>query len=201
MIARLTVAFTRLITGAQAVWLGCEPRPGPRVYFANHASHMDALLIWSSLPKPLRARTRPVASKRYWESSRLRRFFALRAFNALLIHQTGITRATNPLDDMLAALEAGESLIIFPEGTRNPGDEVGPFAAGIYHLARRRPEVELIPAYLRNLNRVLPKGEFLPVPVLASVFFGAPMRLTPDESRAAFLDRAREAVVDLGRSS
>jgi 1-acyl-sn-glycerol-3-phosphate acyltransferase len=98
---------------------------------------------------------------------------------------------------MCKALRAGDSLIIFPEGGRSPGGEIGDFKPGLHHLAREVPEAELVPVFIENLSRVLPKGEVLPVPVLCSVHFGAPVRLEAGETKQDFLQRARAAVLAL----
>lgn len=190
----------RLLTGAQARWVGCAPEDTQRVYFANHASNLDGPVIWASLHPRIRHRTRLVAARDYWDAGPLRRFVATRIFDALLINRRRVTRDDHPIADMEAALDAGSSLIIFPEGGRR-SDEDGvpaPFKSGIHRLAIGRPELEFVPVHLRNLDRILPKGEFLPVPVMASVAFGTPLRLRPDEDRAAFLERARNAIIELG---
>jgi 1-acyl-sn-glycerol-3-phosphate acyltransferase len=194
----------RLITGAQARWVGVGPLRADgsipqRIYFANHQSHLDAPVIWASLPGPLRRRTRPVAARDYWQSGRLRPWLAQRVFGAVLIERQNVTRRNNPLAPMDRALDGGDSLIVFPEGTRQAEDEgdIQAFKPGLYHLARRRPEVELVPVHLENLNRILPKGDFLLIPLLAAVTFGRPIHLEKDEPRHVFLMRARNAVRDL----
>jgi len=192
------VGFTRLVTGARARWVGCEPSPAQRIYFGNHASHADFALIWSSLPRDLRARTRPVAGADYWEKSRLRRYVIHRVLRGVLIERSGQARERDPIEIILGALELGDSLIVFPEGTRNTTDEVLlPFKSGIYRVACRRPDIPLVPVWMENLGRVLPKGDFIPVPLLCSVNFGAPMQLQSGEDKAAFLGRARQALLDL----
>jgi 1-acyl-sn-glycerol-3-phosphate acyltransferase len=197
MIARLIAFAARLFTGAMPRWRGCAPEPRLRVYFANHASNLDFVLLWASLPGSIRERTRPVAAHDYWTGSHLRRWLAEKVFRAVLIERKNVTRENNPLTPMCQALRSGDSLIIFPEGGRNPSGEIGEFKAGIHHLAREVPEVELVPVFIENLNRVLPKGEVLPVPILCSVYFGAPLRLGEGETKKDFLMRAREAVLAL----
>lgn len=192
------VGFARAVTGVRANWRGCTPEPTARVYFANHASHGDFILIWSVLPRYLRRLTRPVAGADYWDSSALRRFIARRVFNAVLIDREAKSREADPIALMAGALDEGSSLILFPEGTRNLTEErLLAFKSGLYRLAQARPETELVPVWIANLNRVMPKGEFVPIPLLCSVSFGAPMRVEGGEQKSAFLERARRALLDL----
>ncbi|MFW5751572.1 MAG: lysophospholipid acyltransferase family protein [Planctomycetota bacterium] len=194
MIASLLVATVRLLAGATARWRGCEPATTQRIYFANHSSHMDFMVLWASLPPILRRATRPVAAEDYWSKGPVRRHLANRVFRAVLIPRSRITRDNNPVERICAALDDGASLILFPEGTRGSGEKISPFKPGLHHLAMARPDVELIPVFIENMNRILPKGEWLPIPVLGGVHFGAPLQRSPSESRADFLARAREAV-------
>ena len=191
--------LVRLLCGARAVWLGSAPPNGVCIFFANHTSNLDPVVLWSALPSFIRIRTRPVAAQDYWTKSSLRLFLATRVFRALLIERRNVTVRNNPLAKMLEALDAADSLIIFPEGGRFAGPEPQEFKSGLYHLARQRPNVPLVPVYLENLNRVLPKGEFLPVPLLGSVTLGSPISLNPGESKLDFLSRARLASWNLHR--
>ena len=188
----------RLICGSRLLAEDAVPA-GPAVFFANHSSHLDFAIIWACLPKLHRARVRPVAGRDYWEKTRLRRWLAGRVFDAVLIERRRVTVASNPLEPMLAALDAGASLIVFPEGTRSPDGRLQEFKPGLFHLARARPGVPLVPVHLENLNRILPKGDFLPAPLIASVRTGPVMMLTDGETKAAFLLRTRDAVVQLGQ--
>ena len=191
--------FARLLTGVRGEWAGCAPEPGPRVYFANHASHGDFVLIWTVLPPALRRRTRPVAGADYWRKGRLRRFFGERVFDAVLIEREAVTRADNPVAHMGGALREGAALILFPEGTRNMTDSpLLPFKSGLYHLARAHPGIDLVPVWIENLNRVMPKGALVPVPLLCTVTFGAPLRLREGEGKGLFLERCRAALLALG---
>jgi 1-acyl-sn-glycerol-3-phosphate acyltransferase len=194
--ARLVTGFAWLVTGVRARWLGCGPAPVQRIYYANHSSHGDFVLLWSALPAALRARTRPVAGADYWLKGRLRRWLIDDVFRGVLVERGG-ERTTDPIATMLAALDAGDSLILFPEGTRNLGEQMLPFKSGLYHLARQRPAVELVPVWLENLGRVMPKGYVIPVPLLCSVSFGSPIRLEVAEGKDAFLQRARQCIADL----
>jgi 1-acyl-sn-glycerol-3-phosphate acyltransferase len=197
MTASLLVWFTRILTGVRAHWHGCAPVAEQRVYYANHTSNLDFVLLWASLPDELRRRTRPVAARDYWQGGGIREWLAHHVFRAVLIERRTVTRESNPLTPMLDTLGGGESLIIFPEGTRNPDGEVNPFKPGLFHLAKARPNVPLVPVFIENLNRVLPKGEILPVPMLCSVTFGEPLSLASGETKPGFLARARDALLRL----
>jgi len=192
----LLLGFVRLLTGAQARWLGCPPKAEQRIYFANHQSHADLVMIWAALPQELRGITRPIAAKDYWTSSPLKAWITGQVFNAVYVDRTR-TEDSDPLEPLVHALAQGDSIILFPEGTRGHTGEPQPFKAGLYNLASQFPHVVLVPAWINNVQRLMPKGEVVPVPMLCSVTFGAPVTLGANEDRSAFLARAREAVVAL----
>lgn len=189
--------FTKLLTGARPIWRQLAPNDQQRVYFANHRSHGDFLTLWASLPAKLRKQTRPVAGADYWLTSPLRRYIAKRVFHSVLINRKLNRNEPSPVDLMSEALKAGDSLIMFPEGTRNLGDDLLPFKAGIYHLAKAFPEVMFVPVWIENLGRVMPKGAFIPVPLLCTVIFGESLQFDPNESRDEFLARSRTALLNL----
>jgi 1-acyl-sn-glycerol-3-phosphate acyltransferase len=185
--------LAKLFSGSSVRWVESQPDTCQRIYFANHTSHLDALVLWSSLPKDVRAVTRPVAARDYWEKNRFRRYMAS-CFNALLIDRENIKVHRSPVEAMLREMGDRYSLIVFPEGGRNAGEDVGEFKSGIYYLAKKRPDLELVPVYMDNLNRILPRGEYLPVPLLSCITIGPPMWLETGEPKLEFLRRAREAV-------
>lgn len=193
----MLVALVRILTGVRAHGQEANASGAQCVYYANHSSNLDAVVVWASLPKALRDRTRPVAAQDYWLKSAVRRHLAGRVLNAVLIERKKVTVKSNPLTPMLAALDEGSSLIIFPEGGRMEGTQLSPFKSGIYHLASHRPSVLFIPTWIDNVNRVLPKGEILPVPMLGSITMGTPITLAADESRESFLERARAGLESL----
>lgn len=198
-VVTLLTLLTRLLVGAYPQWQGCAPSRTQRIYFANHSSHMDAIVIWSSLPAELRAKTCPVAAKDYWEKGALRRRIAIKELKVVLIDRHHTAHA-NPLDPLIQALHEGSSLIIFPEGTRRPQPLPSPFKSGLWRLMREFPDVELIPVYIENLHRSMPKGTLIPIPTICSVRFGAPLPHSPDDSKEDFLNRARNAVIQLAES-
>jgi 1-acyl-sn-glycerol-3-phosphate acyltransferase len=204
MFAGVIAAAARMVSGVQVRWVDSEPDPRQAVYFANHSSHLDFVVLWSSLPAEVRAVTRPVAAQDYWNRG-LRRAIAVNVFRAVLVARhvgkgEALDASGDPrlaIEHMLEAMGDNQSLILFPEGTRGTGEEVAAFKSGLYYLCRHRPGSRLIPAYLHNLNRILPKGEFLPVPFISKLTFGPAMALAAGEDKRAFLSRARDAVCRL----
>ncbi len=196
LVARSLTGFIHLLTGSRALW-DEKPVPGRRVYYGNHASHGDFVLLWSALPPSLRTRTRPVAAADYWRRGALRRYLIRRVFNGVLIERDAARRTGDPIQTMADAVEAGSALILFPEGTRNTGEGVLPFKSGLYHLAERCEGLEVVPVWLANLKRVMPKGRVIPLPLLCTVRFGAPLALAEGEDKHCFLERARSALLAL----
>jgi 1-acyl-sn-glycerol-3-phosphate acyltransferase len=188
-------SLARLITGTQGHWKGCPPTSEQRIYFANHQSHFDWVLIWAALPAELRTSTRPIAARDYWTGSRLKTWLTSAVFNAIYVSRSRASRDEDPLEPLVDALGNGDSLVIFPEGTRSNKGDPQPFKAGLFHLAEQFPQVQLIPTWIDNVQRVMPKGEVVPVPILCTVTFGEPMQLAPGEDKRAFLERARAAVM------
>jgi 1-acyl-sn-glycerol-3-phosphate acyltransferase len=154
------------------------------------------MVLWSVLPKDVRALTRPVAARDYWERTALRRYIA-GSLHALLIDRENIKVHRSPVELMIRAIGDKYSLIVFPEGSRSTSEEMGEFKSGLYYLGKKRPDLELVPVFIDNLNRVLPRGEFLPVPLLSCITIGPPIWLEAGESKMDFLTRARESVRQL----
>ncbi len=200
MIATVVAYAAKVVAGCSAEWLE-EPDTKQRIYVANHTSHLDFVVLWASLPPRVRALTVPVAAKDYW-SKGWRRYMAEKVFHAVLIDRVGGDGSARELgkeavDHMKSAMGDTRSLILFPEGTRGTGESLGEFKSGLYYLCRERPDLEILPVYLTNLNRILPKGEAMPLPLLSSARFGRPLKLEPAEDKEHFLARVREAVAAL----
>ncbi|MFM2112499.1 MAG: hypothetical protein RLZZ271_1159 [Pseudomonadota bacterium] len=195
-IGRFLTFLVRLLFGIRALYWRSMPPVGQSIYFANHSSHADTIALWSAIDPSERLNVRPVAALDYWGSGIMRRYVALQGLNAILIDRDGKSES-NPLAPVQQALDEGYSIIVFPEGTRNASPVPGPFKSGLYWLARSHPNVPLVPVYLDNLHRCLPKGSWLPVPLACTVRFGESIQLEPDEGKFQFLHRAHQALVDL----
>ncbi|MEO1046428.1 MAG: lysophospholipid acyltransferase family protein [Pseudomonadota bacterium] len=194
ILRHIIFAITRFLVGGSPIWQGSAPAAGPRIYFANHGSHLDTILMCAAIPPEFRAVTHPVAAADYWGKNALTRYISLRVLHAVLVDRKA---SRNPLEPLREVLQRGESLIIFPEGTRRDDALPGKLKSGIFHLAREFPDAELIPVYLENLSRAYPKGAILPAPISCSVTFGAPLVRVEGEQKAVFLDRARDSIIAL----
>lgn len=200
LVGHAIALFARFITAVRADWRGIEPVPRQRVYYANHVSNADMPMIWAVLPPNLRRQVRPVAAADYWLKNRLRAFVGPEVFNCVLVDRRPDKDAAtgDPLQNILDALADGSSLILFPEGNRNmTEDPLLPFKAGLYNLGKAFPDVDLVPTWVANLNEVMPKGEVIPLPLMATVIFGAPIRVEEGEEIGPFLARAADALVAL----
>lgn len=168
------------------------PERDPFILIANHSSHLDTAALLSLFPVGRLRRIRPCAAADYFERTRLISLLSRTLFNVLPIHRHGGSGAENPVRSMAAALERGDSLLLFPEGTRGSDGGMAPFKPGVALLAQQFPDVPVVPVYLSNMGRALPKGEFMPVPLYCEVRIGAPLRLSG--SREEIMQAIREAV-------
>jgi 1-acyl-sn-glycerol-3-phosphate acyltransferase len=169
----------------------------PFILIANHSSHLDTMSLLSLFPLRRLRRIRPVAAADYFERNRFVSVLTKTLFNILPIARKNITAENNPLRRMREAIETGDSIIIFPEGTRGSGQEMGEFRSGVAHLIEKMPGVPVVPAYLVNMGRSLPKGEFIPVPFFCEIRIGAPRIL--QGSRQEITKALEAAVLELAR--
>jgi 1-acyl-sn-glycerol-3-phosphate acyltransferase len=194
--------FALLVRPFMALFIGLRVRgrehlnvPDPFVIVANHSSHLDTVSLLSLFPLRRLRRLRPCAAADYFGRNRIVMATSRTLFNILPIARKDIHDDDHPIERMRLTLLNGESLLLFPEGTRSGGDEVGELKAGIAYLAEQVPGLTVVPAYLENMGRVLPKGEFLPVPFFCEVRLGAPRTLTGTrEEMLAQLRRELEAL-------
>jgi 1-acyl-sn-glycerol-3-phosphate acyltransferase len=178
MIADGIALGARILTLARVRRECPAPPPGPHIFFANHASHFDFAVLRLSLPRP----THPVAAADYWQANAFRRFLSRQIFDAVLVDRTTVDRSRDPLATMLAALDRGHSLLLFPEGTRGDGRHLLPFRSGIYHLATQRPHCALYPIRIDHRWSGW------------TITFRPPTRLEQNEPKPGFLVRLRELV-------
>jgi 1-acyl-sn-glycerol-3-phosphate acyltransferase len=190
------LGVVRLVAGAYPVWHRGAPSATQKIYFSNHTSHIDTLAILAALPRELRGQVRPVAARDHWQRGKAKVHIANELLNVVLIDRHKEADG-DPLEPVREALRLGHSIIIFPEGTRSANALPQPFKSGLYRLAGEFPGIELCPVYLENLQRIMPKGAIWPVPLICKVHFGGTMTLAEDETKADFLERARERVVEL----
>jgi len=158
------------------------PTQGPAILVANHNSHLDTLALMSLYPLGMLHRLRPVAAMDYFMRNPWLAWFATRIIGIIPLRRSVSASQGDPLAESLAALERGEILILFPEGSRGEPERLGTFKSGIAHLAKRASQVPVIPIYLHGLGMALPKGEALLVPFFCDVFIGDPLRWQGDKS-------------------
>lgn len=198
----ILAGVAKVLTGASGVWIDNKPEKKQRIYFANHTSNLDTIIIWSALPSNLRSITRPVAAKDYWNQPGIRQHIATKELNVVFVERNKETRTEDPLNPLRVALNEGYSLIIFPEGKRNAEVIPGEFKSGIYHLKQEYPHVEFIPVYLENVAKTFPRGAFFPLPIICKAFFGKEITFDvhendSKETKIDFLNHCRDKVINL----
>ncbi|GAB5388642.1 MAG: lysophospholipid acyltransferase family protein [Alphaproteobacteria bacterium] len=190
----LTLA-TRLMLTPHVTWQAAPPAVGqPVIYYANHTSHSDTLLVRAALPGPLRPSLSPVAAQDFWGKTAFRQSLAEQGLNATLIARSG-RAMVDGFAHMKNRLTVGHSLLIYPEGTRGDTEDPTRFRCGLHRLAKSCPDIPLVPVRIDRAVRVLPKGFRLPIPLPCRVTFCPPLRpLSDDENCNDFLSRARDAL-------
>jgi 1-acyl-sn-glycerol-3-phosphate acyltransferase len=175
------------------------PKAGPAIIIANHNSHADTLALTSLFPTRLVPKVRPIAAEDYFLKTRFMAWFSTRCMGILPFDRNARAKGIDPLVPLVAALDRGEILILFPEGTRGEPEMLSGFKKGVAHLSYQRPAVPIVPVYLHGLGKVLPRGAFIPVPFFADVFVGDPIAErppTPDAFVAVLEASVRALVAD-----
>ncbi|MBL7215083.1 MAG: 1-acyl-sn-glycerol-3-phosphate acyltransferase [Phycisphaerae bacterium] len=204
LLAKIILYLCRLVSGVQVEIRDVDLFSGTVIFYANHSSHLDAMVILSLLPEERRKKTFIVGSKKYWQANAIRRYISNSVFRTVMIDRAGESNTSGAfaaLSEMSKVLEQDCSIIIFPEGTRSSEGTISDFKRGIYHIAKKNSDIKLVPVYLENMNRIMPKGELIIIPLLGRVVFGKSITLLEGEDKEAFLARARNELVDLGGNS
>ena len=171
------------------------PKKGPAIIAANHNSHLDAMALISLLPLSLLPRVRPVAAADYFLGNPLLAWFALNVVGIVPLNRTRRDAREDLLAPVSAALERGEILIFFPEGSRGEPEQLAEFKTGLARIAERRPDVDVIPVFTHGLGKALPKGDWVIVPFFVDIFVGEALHF--DGDRAVYMQRYRDAMAAL----
>lgn len=168
------------------------PQKGPAILAANHNSHLDTLVLMSLLPLRVLGRLRPVAAMDYFFRNRWLAWFATHVIGVVPIKRQRSTPDEDFLAPVAEALERGDIVIFFPEGSRGEPERLAEFKSGIARLAGRFPQVPVTPVFMHGLGKALPRGEWLLVPFFVDVFIGEP--LTWNGDRRAYLNEFKCAI-------
>ena len=201
--ALLRILFVLLVAYPVVwLWLGTHvrhrerlPKKGPAIVVANHSSHLDILVLLTLFPLFSVPRVHAVAASDYFLRNRCLAWISLNLIGIIPLQRTLSKEATHPLQACFDALEAGKILIIFPEGTRGTGEQMGQLKYGIWYVAKRFPEVPVIPVYLQGLGKALPKGSRLPLPIFVGIAIGSAVFW--QEQKQAFIDGLQQRFLQL----
>lgn len=171
------------------------PSRGPAVIVANHNSHLDVLALMTLFPLRMLPKIRPVAASDYFLRNRFLAWFSLKIMGIIPIERKVKGVHNDPLTGVVAAIERGDIVIVFPEGSRGDPERMGEFKNGVAHLARRCPDVPIHPVFLHGLGKALPRGEALLVPFFCDVFIGEP--LVWESGRGAFMTKLETRIKGL----
>ena len=199
----LRILFVVLVAKPIIVfWLGLTvrhrerlPTRGPAIIDANHNSHLDTVALLSLFPLEDVPNVRPVAAADYFMKPGFMRWFSLNVIGIIPVSRGGVVEGVDPLAECYAALERGEILLIFPEGSRGEPEKMAELKSGISFIAKRFPTVPVIPVFMRGLGKSMGKGTFIPIPFFVDVFIGRPFSWTGEKT--SFMDRLREAFAHL----
>lgn len=170
------------------------PRRGPAIVAANHNSHLDILALYSLFPLRAIPAVRPAAAADYFLKHRWLAWFSQNVVGIVPVLR-GAHGGQDPLAACYAALERGDILILFPEGTRGEAEELAKLKSGIWHLVRRFPDVEVTPVFMSGLGRSMPKGAFIPLPLFVDVYIGK--ALGYDENKNAYMQQLTDRFLSL----
>jgi 1-acyl-sn-glycerol-3-phosphate acyltransferase len=182
--------LARVFTGADVINRERLPLKGPAIIAANHASHVDTLLLLTMYPSRALDRVRPAAAADYFLRDPLMAWFSKSIIGIVPVARDKVAAGVDVLAPARAALAAGDIVIIFPEGTRGDGEQMARLKSGVARLAADFPQAPVTPVWLQGAGRVLPKGQALPVPMNCTMLVGEPLHWQGD--RAKFMDELRD---------
>jgi 1-acyl-sn-glycerol-3-phosphate acyltransferase len=187
-------------------WLGINlrnrerlPVNGPAIVYANHNSHLDILALMTLFPLAQVPNIRPVAAADYFMKNPLMAWFSQNCIGIIAVKRSGSAKEQDPLVDCYAALERGEILVIFPEGTRGEPEQMAEFKSGIYFLGKRFPTIPIVPVFMYGLGKTMPKGSLIPVPFFVDIFVGKAVTWVAE--KADFMQGLRTAMDSLKAKS
>lgn len=156
------------------------------IIVANHNSHLDTMTLLAAMPARIVHRVRPVAAADHFGKKRWQAWATRMFVNGLLIprKRDPMNTKNDPINRMVAALDAGDSLILFPEGTRGEPEVLQRFKKGIGLVLSQRPHVPYVPAYMKGLGSALPKGDGLILPHPGDLRIGKPTMVNSSEPEA-----------------
>ena len=146
------------------------------ILIANHNSHMDTMALMSAIPSRFIHRVHPIAARDFFGGSLFSRILMRYLVNATLIRRDREDPDRDPIDDMDKMLKKQRSLILYPEGSRGMPGKMSNFKRGLGYLVQRNPNINVIPVYLENIYKTLPKGKKLILPYNCSIKFGQPIK-------------------------
>ena len=171
------------------------PLKGPAIIAANHNSHLDALVLMSLYPLALIHKVRPVAAADYFLSNRLLAWVSRHCLDIVPFDRSGHVDKEHLFSGCHQALDNGDILILFPEGSRGSPEKISKIRKGLFYLVRERNDTKITPVVMYGLGRALPRGEALFVPFNCDVIVGDPL---PDaENSTVFIENITQRFAEL----
>ncbi|SFH95432.1 lysophospholipid acyltransferase family protein [Planctomicrobium piriforme] len=171
------------------------PNAGPAVVIANHNSHLDAIVLMTLFGMQRLKSVHPVAASDYFLKNRWLAWFSTQIIGISPLDREVAGIRKDPLAGICEGLSRGDILILFPEGSRGEPEKLAEFHTGIAHIAKRFPQVPIVPVFMHGLGKALPRGEGILVPFFVDVFVGEPVGWTGN--RNEFMDAVKSRFDEL----
>ena len=167
---------------------------GPVIFAGNHHSHLDTPVVLTSIPEPWRHRMFVGAAADYFFRTRVTSAASALVIGAIPIERSKVTRRS--ADQAAELIDAGWSMLIFPEGGRSPDGWGQPFRGGAAYLSSRC-NVPVVPLHIEGTARILRKGARMPSPANVRVTYGVPLLPADGENATRFAERIERSVAEL----